>query len=206
MYYAATDLEARICTGSDVIVVGGGNSAGQAAIYMAQHGCKVVDRNPQGRPVSDHVPLPDRAHRRRPAYRGPGQYRGRGRSAGRSHLEQVTLEHTPTDTARTVACRGLFCFIGAEPATSWLERCRRARFSRVHPDRPRPARRGHHRTAIRGTRPVAVRDLGDGGVRGRRRAPRIAQTCGVGRGRGIERGPIRTRSPGHQRLTHLDGG
>ena len=41
VYYAATDLEARICTGRDVIVVGGGNSAGQAAIYMAQQGCKV---------------------------------------------------------------------------------------------------------------------------------------------------------------------
>ena len=35
VYYAATDLEARICSGFDVIVVGGGNSAGQAAIYMA---------------------------------------------------------------------------------------------------------------------------------------------------------------------------
>lgn len=43
--------------------------------------------------------------------------------AGRGHLEQVTLEHTPTHSTKTVACRGLFCFIGAEPATSWLEDC-----------------------------------------------------------------------------------
>ena len=42
VYYAATDLEARICTGRDVIIVGGGNSAGQAAIYMSQNGCKVL--------------------------------------------------------------------------------------------------------------------------------------------------------------------
>ena len=41
VYYAATDLEARICGGFDVIVVGGGNSAGQAAIYMAQQECHV---------------------------------------------------------------------------------------------------------------------------------------------------------------------
>ena len=41
VYYAATDLEARVCSGSDVIVVGGGNSAGQAAIYLAQQGSHV---------------------------------------------------------------------------------------------------------------------------------------------------------------------
>jgi len=42
---------------------------------------------------------------------------------GRGHLEQVTLEHAPTHTSRTISCRGLFCFIGAEPATSWLDGC-----------------------------------------------------------------------------------
>src|SRR5207248_3057104 len=41
VYYAATDLEARVCSGFNVIVVGGGNSAGQAAIYLAQHGSPV---------------------------------------------------------------------------------------------------------------------------------------------------------------------
>ena len=41
VYYAATDLEARICAGQPVIVVGGGNSAGQAAIYLAQQGSQV---------------------------------------------------------------------------------------------------------------------------------------------------------------------
>lgn len=40
--------------------------------------------------------------------------------SGESHLERVTLEHTPTGERRTVPCSGLFCFIGAEPATTWL--------------------------------------------------------------------------------------
>jgi thioredoxin reductase (NADPH) len=40
--------------------------------------------------------------------------------AGDGHLERVTLEHTPTGEQRTFPCTGLFCFIGAEPATSWL--------------------------------------------------------------------------------------
>jgi len=42
VYYAATDLEARACGGEDVVVVGGGNSAGQAALYLAQQGGKVT--------------------------------------------------------------------------------------------------------------------------------------------------------------------
>jgi len=42
VYYAATDMEARECTGAGVIVVGGGNSAGQAAIYLAQRGSRVT--------------------------------------------------------------------------------------------------------------------------------------------------------------------
>ena len=41
VYYAATDLETRSCSGSDVVVVGGGNSAGQAAIYLSQGGSRV---------------------------------------------------------------------------------------------------------------------------------------------------------------------
>ncbi len=39
---------------------------------------------------------------------------------GARHLDHVTLEHTPTGERRTVGCSGLFCFIGAEPATAWL--------------------------------------------------------------------------------------
>ena len=42
VYYAATDLEARVCAGQPVTVVGGGNSAGQAAIYLAHGGCNVT--------------------------------------------------------------------------------------------------------------------------------------------------------------------
>ena len=40
--------------------------------------------------------------------------------AGRSHLEEVILRHNPSGTETTIACGGLFCFIGAEPATTWL--------------------------------------------------------------------------------------
>jgi thioredoxin reductase (NADPH) len=43
--------------------------------------------------------------------------------AGDGHLRDVTLEHTPSGAHRTVPCSGLFCFIGAEPATAWLGDC-----------------------------------------------------------------------------------
>ena len=40
---------------------------------------------------------------------------------GADHLDTVTLEHTPSGERRTVECAGLFCFIGADAATAWLE-------------------------------------------------------------------------------------
>ena len=40
VYYAATDLEARQCAGSPVVIVGGGNSAGQAAVFLADQGTR----------------------------------------------------------------------------------------------------------------------------------------------------------------------
>jgi thioredoxin reductase (NADPH) len=119
VYYAATDLETRSCSGSNVLVVGGGNSAGQAAIYLSQGGSKVsivirrpdlsssmssylIDRiaaDPNIEVVPDtQVQILD----------------------GDSHLQSVVLEHTPTGHRTIKECVALFCFIGAEPATSWL--------------------------------------------------------------------------------------
>ena len=42
------------------------------------------------------------------------------RSPVEDHLEQVTLRHTATGEQQTIPCSGLFCFIGAQPATGWL--------------------------------------------------------------------------------------
>ena len=41
--------------------------------------------------------------------------------SGEGRLASIGLEHTPTGDRRTVPCSGLFCFIGAQPATEWLE-------------------------------------------------------------------------------------
>jgi thioredoxin reductase (NADPH) len=122
VYYAATDLEARVCAGSPVIVVGGGNSAGQAALYLAQQHCAVslvIRKGDLAESMSQYliarIDADDRitlmTHTEVRALAGTG------------HLEMVTLEQTTTGESTTVDCRGLFCFIGAVPATGWLDGC-----------------------------------------------------------------------------------
>ena len=120
VYYAATDLEARMCTDSEVIVVGGGNSAGQAAIYLAHQGSRVsvaIRRDDLRTSMSAY--LVDRIDADpRIELLTCTEVRA---LEGDQHLERVTLEHTATGERRTVPCVGLFCFIGAQPATGWLD-------------------------------------------------------------------------------------
>jgi len=119
VYYAATDLEARQCAGSGVIVVGGGNSAGQAAIYLAQQGSRVticIRGDDLAKSMSRYL-----IERIDADARIDVQTSTEVRALdGERHLERVTLEHTPSHERRTVTCAGLFCFIGADPATEWL--------------------------------------------------------------------------------------
>ncbi len=119
IYYAATELEARGCMGSPVTVVGGANSAGQAALYMAGRGSEVslVVRGPDiAAEMSAY--LVDRLQ-------GHPRVTVRCRSEvtrldGGDFLEEVSITDRTTDSTRAQPCSGLFCFIGAEPATSWL--------------------------------------------------------------------------------------
>ena len=119
VYYAATAIEARDCSSRPVVVVGGGNSAGQAALYLAQGGSRVsivIRRDSLAATMSRYLVARIEAD---PAIEVVGDTEVR-ELTGRDHLDEVVLEHTPTGERRTVACAGLFCFIGAEPATGWL--------------------------------------------------------------------------------------
>ncbi|MFG6445234.1 FAD-dependent oxidoreductase [Microbacterium sp. P07] len=114
IYYAATQLELRHVTDSPVVVVGGANSAGQAALFLASGGCPVrlVVR---GDDLSSRMSayLVDRL-----LEDGRVEVMTGSRVTalhGESELERVRI-----DTAGDVDARGLFCFIGAEPATTWL--------------------------------------------------------------------------------------
>jgi thioredoxin reductase (NADPH) len=119
VYYAATDLEARVCANQHVIVVGGGNSAGQAALYLASQDCDVsiaLRRDDLSATMSRY--LIDRIDAD-PRIELLANTEVRD-VHGESHLERVTIEQTKTGDRRTVACAGLFCFIGAVPVTTWL--------------------------------------------------------------------------------------
>ncbi len=119
VYYAATDLEARVCDGSPVVVIGGGNSAGQAAIYLAQHNCSVViaiRREDLTQSMSQYLIERIAADPKIELVTGV-EVKG---LAGEEHLEEATLEQIATGEQRTLPCSGLFCFIGAQPATDWL--------------------------------------------------------------------------------------
>jgi thioredoxin reductase (NADPH) len=120
VFYAATEMEARACASSPVIVVGGGNSAGQAAMFLAQSGCPVtvvIRGSDLGASMSRY--LVDRVE-------GHPNIEVRTRTtvqslSGSLGLEQVVLAGPDGETK--VPCAGLFSFIGAQPSSEWLSGC-----------------------------------------------------------------------------------
>ena len=119
IYYAATELEARACRAAPVTVVGGANSAGQAALYLASRGCPVTVavRGPDvAATMSAYLVARLRAHPR-------VQIRAHTEVtalSGGSTLQRIALTDNTTGQVSEHPCRGLFCFIGARPATQWL--------------------------------------------------------------------------------------
>jgi thioredoxin reductase (NADPH) len=119
IYYAATELEARACRTQPVTVVGGANSAGQAALFLASRGCPVtlaVRRSDVAATMSAYLLGRLRADPR-VAIRVNTEVTG---LSGGSSLESITLTDNSTGHVSEHLCRGLFCFIGARPETEWL--------------------------------------------------------------------------------------
>ena len=116
VFYAATEVEAQACQGEPVVVVGGANSAGQAAIFLADRGCHVhlvVRRRDLGETMSRY--LLDRIEARPAIHvRLGAQVRD---LHGRGSLESVTVD----DDDAPIPARALFVFIGADPCTAWLD-------------------------------------------------------------------------------------
>jgi thioredoxin reductase (NADPH) len=119
IYYAATLIEARVCSGEPLIVVGGGNSAGQAALFLAEHVPHVtlvvrereLDEN-MSRYLADRI-------RRRPniEVRLHSEVR---ELVGERALEAVVIEDSETRERLTIETRHMFVFVGAEPHAQWL--------------------------------------------------------------------------------------
>ncbi|MFF7966547.1 FAD-dependent oxidoreductase [Streptomyces sp. NPDC007903] len=119
VYYAATVQEASLCQADPVAVVGGGNSAGQAALFLANHASQVHllvrggDLNADmSRYLVDQV-------ERHPKIEVLLHTEVRGVS-GEERLESLTVEDNTSGERREVRAVALFVFIGARPRTDWL--------------------------------------------------------------------------------------
>jgi thioredoxin reductase (NADPH) len=122
VYYDATQIEAQVCGPEEVAIVGGGNSAGQAAVFLSTH--------------ARHVHL---------IIRGPGLADSMSRYLislieasrqitlrtwteiealeGNGHLQYIRCRQTQTGATETHPIQHLFVMTGASPDTAWLEGC-----------------------------------------------------------------------------------
>src|SRR6202035_5153015 len=119
VYYAATPNEAQLCQGSQVILVGGGNSAGQAAVFLAAHARKVlllIRGDDLYKNMSSYL-----AHRiEQTANMELLRNATIRRMRADGHLTAVEVVNNKTGEQRTVETPAVFSFIGAVPRTDWL--------------------------------------------------------------------------------------
>jgi thioredoxin reductase (NADPH) len=120
VYYAATQAEAQLCAGDPVLIVGGGNSAGQAAMFLSRHAsqCRLLIRGgdlakSMSRYLVDQI---DRNDMVQVCLHSEVVELG-----GERDLETVTVADTRTAEQSTFPTKALFVFIGASPHTEWLE-------------------------------------------------------------------------------------
>ena len=204
VFYGAAASEAKAVQGSEVFVVGGANSAGQAAVHLAKYAAQVT-LLVRGRSLADSMSeylireidaAPNIAVRCRVAVTG---------GAGQNRLESLTLTDLESGEAETVGAGALFVLIGAEPRTQWL------------PDTVRRDQSGFVVTgtdlledglAARGLAAAAAADVPGiqpaRRLRGRRRPVRVGETRGLGRRRGFHRHPPGPRLPA-QHVTRRAG-
>jgi thioredoxin reductase (NADPH) len=123
IYYAATEMEARLCKGEEVVVVGAGNSAGQAVVYLAgRGGCRRIHLVVRGRDLGKNMSryLVERVE----GLANVTIYRNTRIVGleGDGHLGAIEIE-TPEAGRRKISTSALFLLIGADPKTDWLRNC-----------------------------------------------------------------------------------
>jgi len=119
VYYAATQMEAQACRAAPVAIVGGGNSAGQAALFLIRSSARVhVIVRGEALTTSMSRYLIDQIERDpRITVMPRTQVTA---LLGEGELEGIELLDNRRGVTSTLAVRGLFVFIGAQPSTNWL--------------------------------------------------------------------------------------
>ena len=119
VYYAATDMEARYCSNTDVIVVGGGNSAGQAAMFLsrfARHVHLLVRGPSLATSMSDYLLTRLEKDPKITIHLNTHA----AELHGTEHLSAVTIHNTQSKQSTAIISKGLFLMVGAQPNTAWL--------------------------------------------------------------------------------------
>ena len=122
VYYGATFVEAQWCGGDEVVVIGGGNSAGQAAVFLSQSASHVHMLIRSGelaasmsryliRRIEDSRSITVHTHTELDTVEGT------------DHLDRVVWRNNRTGATRTLAIRHVFVMTGALPNTAWLRGC-----------------------------------------------------------------------------------
>jgi thioredoxin reductase (NADPH) len=120
IYYGAAQTEALSCKNEDVYIVGGANSAGQAAMYFSNHARKVFvlcRSNDLRKSMSEYLVRQIEENDNIEALLMTSVVS----VEGENHLERITTKNSATGETETVDAHSLFVFIGAAPKTAWLD-------------------------------------------------------------------------------------
>jgi thioredoxin reductase (NADPH) len=120
VYYGSALTEASACLGQDIYIVGGANSAGQAAVYLARHAKSVtiLVRGPSLEKSMSYYLIRQIGDVPNISVRTCTSII---EASGEDHLEGLTLRDTSAGAVEKVDASMLFLFIGAEPVTDWLD-------------------------------------------------------------------------------------
>ncbi len=122
LHYAATAMEANLCAKETVVIVGGGNSAGQASVFLSAHAKKVyhlIRGNDLGKSMSQYlVSRIEASSNIEVCYDSEIS-----KLVGENHLEKVVIENSQTKKSKEYSARHVFLMIGAVPNTEWAQGC-----------------------------------------------------------------------------------
>jgi len=120
VYYGAAQTEAYSCKDEDVYIVGGANSAGQAAMYFSDQARKVflLCRSDDVRKSMSEYLVRQIEDRDNIEVRHNSSV---VEASGGEHLEEISIQDSASGETETVPAHSLFVFIGAAPRTDWLE-------------------------------------------------------------------------------------